>query len=176
MDYLSYEDTVPFVTATYYNYFKFFTKNTVLDAIQAIPDQIYGELPLRSTQSQPEPAEKGRPSSKLTPAEVAVMNKSPPAKSLLLGDTRKAQAIADYLKEIFNRVLVPIEDTTANNCLYDAWLTQISNVDYVYNNETGERYCGGDLRNQLLYNMGNLTSRHIILLLRSTLTLLTRTG
>ena len=170
MDYFSYEDTVPFVAATYYNDFKFFNKNTVLDAIQAIPDQIYGELPLGSTQSQPEPAEK-----KLTPAELAVMNKSPPAKSLLLGDTRKAQAIADYLKEIFNRVLVPIEDTTANNCLYDAWLTQISNVDYVYNNETGERYCGVDLRNQLPY-IWQLTSRHIILLLRSTLTLLTRTG
>ena len=100
-----------------------------------MPDQIYGQLPLGSTQSQPEPAEKGRPSSKLTPAEVAVMNKSPPAKSLLLGDTRKAQAIADYLKEIFRvwvLVLVPIEDTTTNNCLYDAWLTQISNVDYIY--------------------------------------------
>ena len=81
------------------------------------------------------------------------MNKVPAAKTLLLGDTRKVQAIADFVKSMFMRDIVPIEDLSTQNCLYEAWLEQISNSDFMYHSDTGEQYSPLDLRTQLLYNM-----------------------
>ena len=81
------------------------------------------------------------------------MSKVPAAKTLLLWDTRKAQAIADFVKSMFMRDLVPIEDLSTQNCLYEAWLEQISNSDFMYYPDTGDQYSHLDLRTQLLHNM-----------------------
>ena len=51
------------------------------------------------------------------------------------------------------RDMVPITDLSTQNCLYEAWLHQISNSDFMYNPDSGEPYTPLDLRMQLLYNM-----------------------
>ena len=150
---MSYEQTLPHVTATFFNNFKFYKKQAILTLIHAIPEETYGSLPPGLTEKKAQEAVQGSNGTKLSTSEVARMNKSPPAKALLLGDTRKAQAIADFLNETFNRVMIPIEDMNHNNCLYEAWLIQISNSDFVFDNETGEKYGPGDLRNNLLHEM-----------------------
>ena len=90
---------------------------------------------------------------KLSPAEVARMNKVQAVKTLLLGDRRKAQAISDFVKTMFMRDIIPVDDLSTQNCLYEAWLQQISNSDFMYNPDSGESYSPLDLRMQLLYNM-----------------------
>ena len=54
---------------------------------------------------------------------------------------------------MFLKDLKPVKDTTKENCLFEAWLSQISNADFIYSNDTGEQYSPLDLRYQLLYNM-----------------------
>ena len=51
------------------------------------------------------------------------------------------------------RDMVPVDDLSTQNCLYEAWLQQISNSDFMYNLDSGEPYSPLDLRMQLLYNM-----------------------
>ena len=81
------------------------------------------------------------------------MNKVPAAKTLLLGNTRQAQAISDFVKSMFMKDMVPIDDLSSQNCLYEAWLEQISNSDFMYHPDTGEQYSPLNLRTQFLYNM-----------------------
>ena len=152
MDYLDYESTLPHVKKTYFDHFKFFSMEKVADQIKSIPEQPYG---LRPDGSPADADQAPEPSTgcKMTPHETARMNKVPAAKTLLLGDTRKAQAICDFVKAMFMRDLVPVNDTTTQNCLYEAFLQQISNSDFMYNPESGEAYSPMDLRAQLLYLM-----------------------
>ena len=70
---------------------------------------------------------------------------------MLIGDTRKAQAISDFVETMFMRDTVPIADLSTR--LYEAWLHQITNSDFMYNPDSGEPYSALDLRMQLLYNM-----------------------
>ena len=58
-----------------------------------------------------------------------------------------------FFKTMFMRDMVPITDLSTQNCLYEAWLHQISNSDFMYNPDSGEPYSPLDLRMQLLYNM-----------------------
>ena len=54
---------------------------------------------------------------------------------------------------MFLKDLRPVKDTTKENCLFEAWLSQISNSDFIYSNNTREHNGPLDLRYQLLYNM-----------------------
>ena len=54
---------------------------------------------------------------------------------------------------MFMRDMVPVDDLSTQNCLYEAWLQQICNSDFMYNPDSGEPYSPLDLRMQLLYNM-----------------------
>ena len=54
---------------------------------------------------------------------------------------------------MFLRDMVPIADLSTQKFLYEAWLHQISNSDFMYNPDSGEPYSALDLRMQLLYNM-----------------------
>ena len=87
---------------------------------------------------------------KMTSAEIARMNKVSAAKILLLGDTRKAQAVFDFVKTMFLKDLKAIKDTTKENCLFEAWLSQVSNSNFIYSYDTGDQYSPSDLRKQLL--------------------------
>ena len=152
MDYLDYESTLPDMKRTFFSEFKFYTMDKVQDLIKNIPETPYGQAPegVQQTESQSTPS---CGSARLSPAEVARMNKVQAAKTLLIGDTRKAQAISDFVKTMFMRDMVPIADLSTQNCLYEAWLHQISNSDFMYNPDSGEPYSALDLRMQLLYNM-----------------------
>ena len=152
IDYLDYESTLPDMKRTFFSEFKFYTMDKVQDLIKNIPETPYGQASegVQQTESQSTPScGSARPS----PAEVAGMNKVQAAKTLLIGDTRKAQAISDFVKTMFMRDMVPIADLSTQNCLYEAWLHQISNSDFMYNPDSGEPYSALDLRMQLLYNM-----------------------
>ena len=152
MDYMDYEATLPIISKTFFNGFKFHIREEVQKAISNIPDDL-PDPP--GFDSEKPPA--GKPvhynGSKLSSSEVARMNKVNAAKILLLGDIRKAQAVWDFVKTMFLKDLKPVKDTTKENCLFEAWLSQISNADFIYSNDTGEQYSPLDLRYQLLYNM-----------------------
>ena len=82
----------------FFSDFKFYTMEKVQDLIKNIPETPYGQVPERvEPQSESTTSSYGR--AKLSPAEVGRMNKVQAAKTLLLGDTRKAQAISDYIHE-----------------------------------------------------------------------------
>ena len=139
---------------TFFSEFKFYTSDKVQDLIKNIPETPYGQAPegveQRDTDTQSTPS---CGSARLTPSEVARMNKVQAAKTSLIGDTRKAQVISDFVEMMFVRDVVPISDLSAQNCLYEAWLDQISNSDFMYHPDSGEPYSALDLRMQLLYNM-----------------------
>ena len=121
--------------------------------IKNIPETPYGQAPKGVEQAESQPPTSSCVSARLTPVEVARMNKVQAAKTLLIGDTRKAQAISDFVKTMFMRDMVPIADLSTQNCLYEAWLHQINNSDFMYNPDSGKPYSALDLRMQLLYNM-----------------------
>ena len=98
MDYLDYESTLPDMKRTFFSDFKFYTMEKVQDSIKNIPETPYGQVP-EGVKPQSESTTSSCGSAKLSPAEVARMNKVQAAKTLLLGDTRKAQAISDYIHE-----------------------------------------------------------------------------
>ena len=70
-----------------------------------------------------------------------------------VGNTRKAQAISDFVETMFMRDMVSVDDLSTQNWLYEAWLEQITNSDFMYHPESGQQYSTLDLRIQLLYNM-----------------------
>ena len=109
MDYLDYESTLPDIKRTFYSGFKFYSMDKVQDLIKNIPETPYGQYP-EGVEPESESTTTISGSSRLSPAEVARMNKVQAAKTLLIGDTRKAQAICDFVKTMFMRDMVPITD------------------------------------------------------------------
>ena len=100
MDYLDYESTLPDMKRTFFSEFKFYTSDKVQDLIKNIPETPYGQAPegveQRDTDTQSTPS---CGSARLIPSEVARMNKVQAAKTLLIGDTRKAQAISEFCQD-----------------------------------------------------------------------------
>ena len=76
-----------------------------------------------------------------------------PAGPLLLADERKACGIAKFVKDNVFRDLQPVNIQDTQNCCYEAVLQQVSNIEYVFNTETGERYNHSDFRRQVVFNM-----------------------
>ena len=70
--------------------------------IKNIPETPYGQYP-EGVEPERESTTTSSGSSRLSPAEVARMNKVQAAKTLLIEDTRKAQAICDFVKTMFIR-------------------------------------------------------------------------
>ena len=151
MDYMDYEGTLPIISKTFFSDFKFYSQEAVANAIATIPDDLPDPPGYDSSQLIVRPVHSN--GSKMTSGEIARMNKVAAAKILLLGDTRKAQAVFDCVKTMFLKDLKPIKDTTKENYLFEAWLSQVSNSDFIYSNDTGDQYSPSDLRRQLLYNM-----------------------
>ena len=57
------------------------------------------------------------------------------------------------MKETVFRELEPVQIDEHQNCAYQAILQQLSNIEYVFNTETGEPYTATDLRNEIVFNM-----------------------
>ena len=153
MDYLDFESTLSDVKKTFFSDFKFSTMEKVQDMVKNIPETPYGQLPPGLDPEKERTTGSLCASAKGTPAEVSRMNKVPAAKTLLLGNTRQAQAISDFVKSMFMKDMVPIDDLSSQNYLYEAWLEQISNSDFMYHPDTGEQHSPLNLRTQFLYNM-----------------------
>ena len=139
------------ISKTFFHDFKFYTKEAVENVIATILDDLPDPPGYYSSQPRVKPVHSN--GSKMSSAEVARMIKVSAAKILLLGDTKKAQAVFDFVKTMFLKDLKPIKDTTKENCLFEAWFSQGSNADFIYSNDTGDQYSASDLRKQLLYNM-----------------------
>ena len=103
MDYLDYESTLPDVKKTFFSDCKFYTMEKVQYMIKNIPETPYGQLPPGLDPQKETTTGSSCGSAKLTPAEVSRMNKISAAKTLLLGYTRKAHAISDFVKSMFMR-------------------------------------------------------------------------
>ena len=150
MDFLSYEETVPLLKATYFDNFLQLSTQDIHALIDELPDDPYGGLP--DTVDLQQEADRGPKGDKLTPRELSKLK--PAAKALLMSDERKACGIAKFVKETCYRELNPVknEDDT-KNCAYQAILDQISNIEYVFNTETGEPVSATDLRDNVVYKM-----------------------
>ena len=109
----------------------------------------YGTLPETADPQSDE--HRGPAGPKLTPGQLAKLK--PAAKALLLADERKACGIAKFVKDNVFRDLQPVNIQDTQNCCYEAVLQQVSNIEYVFNTETGERYNHSDFRRQVVFNM-----------------------
>ena len=79
--------------------------------------------------------------SKLISLQVSRMNNVSAAKTLLLRDTRKAQAIADFVRSMFMRNLVPIEDLSTQNFLIRQIREETAlDLSFCVSSETRSRY------------------------------------
>ena len=82
MDYLSYENTIPLVKATYFDNFVFHNQKDIHVLIDTLPDQPYGQNPdIKDPESD---TERGPSGPKITPAQFVKWK--PAAKALLLLD------------------------------------------------------------------------------------------
>ena len=149
MDYLSYENTIPLVKATYFQKLVFHQPKDIHALIETLPDDPYGINP--ETEDPESDTERGPSGPKLTAAQIARLK--PAAKALLLTDEKKTCAIARFVKETVFRELEPVQIDEYQNCAYQAILQQLSNIEYVFNTKSGEPHTATDLRNQVVYNM-----------------------
>ena len=101
MDYIDYEGTLSIISKTFFSDFKFYSQEAVANTIATIPDDL-PDLPGYDS-SQPMVKAVHSNGSKMTSAEIARMKNISAAKILLLGDTRKAQAVFDFVKTMFLR-------------------------------------------------------------------------
>ena len=94
--------------------------------------------------------EKQKKRKKLSPSEMAKLPKE--AKILIMSDGRKATAVANYLLDHYNRQMIKSESTQHNLCLFEAVLSQISNLKYIIGPD-GETYNSFDLKLQTIFNL-----------------------
>ena len=112
-------------------------------------DEPYGTLPDSADPQSDQP--RGPTGSKLTPAQLSKLKLA--AKALLLADERKTCGIAKFVKDNVFRDLQAVDIPDTQNCCYEAVLQQVSNIEYVFNTETGQRYNHSDFRRQVVFNM-----------------------
>ena len=87
----------------------------------------------------------------LTLKEMKNLNKH--AQNLIMNDERKASGIANYAKTNLKKYLQAIPTSGPKDCDYSAVSQQISNIEYIFNQETGDDFTSDDLRKQLIYFM-----------------------
>ena len=146
--FLSYEETVPGLRATYFPDFYIHTRENVSGLIAILPDDPYSEMPETYDPKPTANKKGGRP---MTPKEMQKLNKH--AQILIMSDERKASGIANYVKTELKMDLQEVPNTGPKSCGYSAVLQQISNTEYTYDQETGEEYGPDHLRVQLIHFM-----------------------
>ena len=122
--------------------------------VNALPDDQFNQGPTTPT---PQPS---NPMKDLSGPEKAKLNKY--AKALLMCDNRKTAAIGEYCKTILKKDIVPPPNPMPddNNYAFRAFLSQMPNHDYFFNQQTGEVYNATDLRNQMVaYCVENSVAR-----------------
>ena len=119
------------------------------ELIDSLADEPCGTLPESADPQSDQP--RGPAGPNLTPGQLAKLK--PVAKALLLADERKACGIAKFVKDNVFRDLQAVNIQDTQNYCYEAVLQQVSNIEYVFNTDTGERYNHSDFRKQVVFNM-----------------------
>ena len=146
--FLSYEETVPILRASYFPDFRIHTREDISALIALLPDDPYSEIPETYDPGAKQTGKTGRP---LTPKEIRSLNKA--AQILLMTDERKASGIANYVKTKLNKDLQEVPNNGPKDCGYSAVLQQVSNTEYIYDQATGDEYSPDHLRVQLIHFM-----------------------
>ena len=150
--YMSYEDTIPIIRASLFNNFTLYEEQDIIQQIDLLPDNPYGELPPGVTPEQLEKAKEQPGEHPLSSKEKANQNKY--AEALCLRDNRKASGIAHYIKTVLFRDLDTTKQSSDNrNCAYGSVLQQVSNKEYLYDPQTGQEFSDFDFRKQTIYHM-----------------------
>ena len=146
MNLMTYEGTVPLIKASIYHNLQFYSEDQVLQVIDALPDDPYGQLPEGANPEANKQA--GEQETPLSSKEKNGLNKY--AEGLYRRDNRKASAIAHYCKTVMFRDIDCQKCSISRHCAYSSVLKQISNKDYVFDPQTGEEYSDLDFRRQVV--------------------------
>ena len=146
MNLMTYEETVPLIQASIYHNLQFYSEDQVLQVIDALPDDPYGQLPEGANPEANKQAQEQE--APLSSKEKNGLNKY--AEGLCMRDNRKASAIAHYCKTVMFRDIDCQKCSTSRSCAYSSVLKQISNKDYVFDPQTGEEYSDLDFRRQVV--------------------------
>ena len=144
MDLISFEDTVDYLQQTYAE-LEFHTKEEVLGVLELLPDK-YCLVQGNPDEDEEAQLKIAREQSTKKTSKLA----SRASEILLFGNTTKANAIESFVETTFNRKLVAIKDLDTNNCLFEAVLTQISNTEFVCDQD-GRTFQPNDLRLQCMH-------------------------
>ena len=124
MNLMTYEETVPLIQASIYNNLQFYSEDQVLQVIDALPDDPYGQIPEGAKPDQYKSQEQEEP---LSSKEKSGLNKY--VEGLCMRDNRKASAIAHYCKTVMFRDIDCQKCSTNRSCAYSSVLKQMSNKD-----------------------------------------------
>ena len=145
MNLMTYEETVPLIQASIFHNLHFYSEDQVLQVIDALPDDPYGQLPEGANPDQHKANKQAQEQEALLSSkEKNGLNKY--AEGLCIRDNRKASAIAHYCKTVMFRDIDSQKCSTNRSCV----LKQISNKDYVFDPNTGEEYSDIDFRRQVV--------------------------
>ena len=128
MNLMTYEETVPLIQASIYHNLQFYSEDQVLQVIDVLPDDPYGQLPEGANPEANKQAQEQE--APLSSKEKNGLNKY--AEGLCMRDNRKASAIAHYCKTVMFRDIDCQKCSTSRSCAYSSVLKQISNKDYVF--------------------------------------------
>ena len=146
--FMTYEETVPYIQSSIYRDFHFFSEEHVLQTVNSLPDDPYGQLPegVNPDQAKLNKAAKQEESG-LSSKEKNAQNRF--AEALCMRDNRKASAIGHYTKTVCFRDIEKCS-TQGRSCTYSSVLKQVHNHDYVFDPESGEEYSELDFRRQIV--------------------------
>lgn len=144
MDIINFEKTVEHLQQSYAE-LHFHSAEDVKSLLEIIPDEPYGiaECDINDEDEAIQAAREQNTRKTTTKLSGA-------AEVLLISNNSKANNIQYFVRDMFGRKLVPIKDLMSNNCLYEAVLNQISNSEYVID-EQGRLFQANDLRLQAMY-------------------------
>lgn len=141
-DYMTYEETVPLVKATHFKDYQFLDVGTVLELINSsVPTEGYGIDPDEDDKDEEDVGQVDR----LSPQQIGKLSVA--ARTLNLSDQKKAAGIDQFVKTNFRRKILETDDT-CNNCMFSGVLQQLSNKDFMADNEKGILYNPQSMRIQ----------------------------
>ena len=149
MNLMTYEQTIPLIQASIYHNLHFYSEDQVLQVIDALPDDPYGQLPESENPDQHKAKKQAQEQeAPLSSKEKNGLNKY--AEGLCMRDNRKASAIALYCKAVMFRDIDCQKCSTNRSCAYSSVLKQISNKDYIFDPRQGKSTQIWTLRRQVL--------------------------
>ena len=140
IDLLNYEATLEQMKKSYCSNLQFYTRDEVETLVKLLPD-CYDEIPETANLAEDFEINMARDvATRKTSAKL-----SGAAEILLYSNVKKANAIEAFVLDKFSRKMVPIMDLQSNNCLFEGTLHQISNREFIIN-QNGKLFDADDFR------------------------------